>query len=306
MLQRQDYQLTGLPGIPVLWAICAALLFPAGAAAACSDPATWPASWIFCDDFESSARLVAPGRYFEHDDDDGEFRVRPGVGLHESRGLQARWQPGEVDAGSLRLAFGRNPNPYIARQGIFPDTDFSEIHYRHYLKLDPGWQGNPGKLSRATVFTARDDWRQAMIAHLWGGRGGALVLDPASCVRDGHVACRTYNDFDALRWLGIRRGRTGLFAGSHNGRWLCIEHRVRLNRPGEPNGLQQFWIDGRLEASAEGLDFVGTFDSYGINAIFLENYWDRGSPRLQVRTIDNLVVATAPIGCAPTANPSAR
>src|SRR2546425_11893561 len=56
-------------------------------------------SVIFCDDFEDGAALVRPGRYFEHNDNSGEFVIVNGVGLNGSRGMRAVWQPGKVDAG---------------------------------------------------------------------------------------------------------------------------------------------------------------------------------------------------------------
>jgi len=63
------------------------------------------------------------------------------------------------------------------------------------------------------------------------------------------------------------------------------------------NGLFELWIDGRPEARREGLNWVGTYSEYGWNAVFLENFWNRGSPRTQERYFDNFVVSTGPIGC---------
>ncbi len=111
--------------------------------------------WIFCDDFESGAALVADGRFFEYDDDSGDFVVLDGSGFQNSRGMRAFFQAGEVSAGSLKLGFGRNPSAYMNR-GIRPTEDFREVYYRMYLKMRAGWQGNPAKLSRATVFASDD------------------------------------------------------------------------------------------------------------------------------------------------------
>jgi len=36
---------------------------------------------------------------------------------------------------------------------------------------------------------------------------------------------------------------------------------------------------------------------YGISTVFLENYWNDGSPQLQERTFDSFVVSTRRIGC---------
>ena len=118
--------------------------------------------WLFCDDFESTGPFVAQGRYFEYGAGDHAFVPLAGTGLGASVGMRTRWQAGQVGAGGFKLAFGRNPNSYM-NQG----RDFREIYYRMYLRQQPGWQGNPAKLSRATVFTSKEDWSQAMIAHLW-------------------------------------------------------------------------------------------------------------------------------------------
>ena len=160
-----------------------------------------------------------------------------------------------------------------------------------------GWRGSPAKLSRATVFTSATDWSQAMIAHLWSDDAGHLLIDPASCVRGDSVTCVGYNDFDSLRWLGYRSGQTAIFSTQDAGTWRCVEAYVRLNDPGERNGVHAFWVDDLLEAQRDSLDFVGRYDAYAINALFFENYWNAGSPQEQERYFDHIVVSTARIGC---------
>lgn len=253
--------------------------------------------WIFCDDFETDRPLRGAGRYFEYDGDDGDFAVVEGVGLNGSRGMRVRFQPEEVGAGALHLAFGRVPSRYFDK-GIRPDEDFRDIYYRLYVRHQAGWQGSPAKLSRAFVF-AGADWSQAMIAHLWSS-GDYLLVDPASGVDgNGHVVTTRYNDFDHLHWLGNQRGVTPIFATENADIWFCIEAHVRLNDPGKSNGVHEFWIDGRLEARRTDLNFVDGYSDYGINAVYLENYWNAGSPKLQERYFDNFVVSTKPIGGLP-------
>jgi hypothetical protein len=253
--------------------------------------------WIFCDDFEDTGALVKTGRYFEHDDNDGDFVILKGVGLEGSHGMRVRFQTGEVGAGSLKVAFGRNPNAYMNKQNIRPDEDFREIYYRMYLKMEEGWSGSPAKLSRATCFPHADDWGQAMIAHLWSDDKDHLLIDPAGCVDGaGNVLCATYNDFDNLSWLGNKSGVTPIFSTTNSNKWFCVEAHVKLNDPGQSNGVQEFWIDGNLEAQKTGLNFIGSFDEYAINAVFFENYWNSGSVKLQERYFDNIVISTRPIG----------
>lgn len=67
------------------------------------------------------------GRYFEHDDNNGDFVITDGTGLNSSKGIRARWQTGEVGAGSIKLAFGRNPNHYMTK-GIRASEDLREIY----------------------------------------------------------------------------------------------------------------------------------------------------------------------------------
>lgn len=270
----------------------------------CQNWQTIHPEWIFCDDFEDGTSLVRLGRYFEYNNNGGDFVIVDDIGYSGSKGMRVRWQQGEVDAGSLNLAFGRNLGGGMTN-GIRSSEDFREIYYRMYLKVQSGWSGYPAKLSRATVI-AGSDWRQAMIAHLWTNDKAYLAIDPASCVSGGTVQCVGYNDFAHLRWLGAMDGVTPMFDGqaSHNDKWYCIEAHVKLNDAGQSNGVQEFWIDGQLEVRKEGLNFVGTYTTYGINAIFFENYWNAGSPKQQERYFDNIVVSTQRIGCLDDASPS--
>ncbi len=263
----------------------------------CENWQTAHPEWIFCDDFESADPLEGDGRYFEHDDNDGEFVVLDGAGHGGSRGMRALFQSGEVSAGSIKVAFGNNPSSYMDT-GIRPGEDFREVYYRMYLKMQAGWDGDPAKLSRATVFHG-DDWSQAMIAHLWGDGDEHLLLDPATCVDgSGQVICSGYNDFASLDWLGYTAGTTAVFDTPYSDVWYCVEHHVRLNDAGAANGVQEFWIDEVLEARRDGLDFVGTYSDYAINAVFFENYWNDGSIQEQERYFDRIVISTEYVGCS--------
>ncbi|GAG32612.1 unnamed protein product, partial [marine sediment metagenome] len=116
-------------------------------------------------------------------------------------------------------------------------------------------------------------------------------------VENGVVVTTGYNDFPNLHWLGNQRGLTQIFRTENTGVWRCVEAYVKLNDPGQSNGIQRFWIDGQPEAKRTGLNFVDTYTDYAINAVFFENYWNSGSPVTQERYFDNIVVSTEPIGC---------
>ena len=271
---------------------------PGGAATLAQECATPSPSWIWCDDFESDHT----GSYFEYAAANGGFVRVPGAGVDGSVGMRARWDSaGQVNAGALHLAFGRTPQSYFSPVDA-GTTDYRELYWRLYLRREAGWTGGGAdKLSRAFIFASSTSWAQAMVAHVWSGgpaTSAFLVLDPASGTDTaGALQTTTYNDFPNFRWLGSDLGSTPVFADSTSGRWFCIEAHTRLNDPGIHNGTFTLWVDGRLEAERTGLNWVGGFTAYGLNALYIENYWNAGAPGPRQRDIDNLVVATAPIGC---------
>ena len=266
-----------------------------GLADECINWETLHPEWIFCDDFENEDPMIADGRYFAYDNDGGDFVVMDGVGVNGSRGLRVIFQEDEVEAGDMKLGFGRVPSSNFDK-GIRNTEDFNDIYYRMYLKMEDGWTGNPAKLSRATIFAA-EDWSQAMIAHLWSDGAYHLLVDPVRCVdSSSQVVCIGYNDFNHMTWLGHQAGTTPIFDSDHDGTWFCVEAHVKLNTPGQSDGVQEFWIDGELETSKTGLNFVESYTDYGINIILFENYWNDGSPQLQERYFDSIVVSTEPIG----------
>lgn len=248
---------------------------------------------IFHDDFEDDMSLTQ--KYIDYNSAGGACDISSTVGFGgSSKSLRARWQQGQVDAGSLTYMFGRNPSGSQS----YTSTDFREIYWRFYIKTSKGWMDNPGKLSRATIIASKN-WAQAMIAHLWGEDDAFLGIDPATGIdADSNLVTTTYNDFSHLRWLGLRNGITPLYETSQSNTWHCIEAHVKLNTPGKSDGIFEFWIDGNLEASRKDLNWVGSWQDYGINTVMFGNYWNEGATKEQERYIDNIVISTKPIGLA--------
>ena len=266
---------------------------PGTGAAGCTSPRP---QWVWCDDFETD-RL---GSYFEVSTDGGSLARLATVGRGGSFGIRSRFANGQVSAGSLKLAFGRTPDSYFKPVDA-GTSDYRDIYWRLFVRNADNWTGGGGdKLTRATIF-AGANWSQAMIAHVWSGSGSDrdyLVLDPASGTdTQGALKTTQYNDFANLRWLGAARSETPIFDGARVGEWYCVETHVKLNTAGQSDGAFELWIDGEVEASRTGLNWVGSYSAYGINAIFVESYWNDGSPAMQDRYFDDFVVSTARIGC---------
>ena len=252
--------------------------------------------WIWCDDFEQDRT----SSYFEYVPENGSFVRTAGVGVNGSSGMRARWTAGQVTAGSLKLAFGRTPDPYF-RAVDAGTVNYRELYWRVYVHTQAGWKPNGNdKFTRAIVF-AKSDWSEAAMGHVWAGSSTTsqnyLVLDPASGTDPaGNLVTVGYNDFAHLTWLGAVQGQTPVF-GSGAGQWYCVEAHMRLNDAGQSNGVLELWINGTADAQRTGLNWLGNYSAYGINALFLENYINNGAPQAQVRDYDELVVSTKRIGC---------
>jgi hypothetical protein len=264
-----------------------------GAVLGCANPRP---TWLWCDDFEQDRA----SHYYEYVSYKGSLARQRGAGRNGSTSLRARWAAGDDDAGSLKIIFGRNP---ISAKRLADDgrSDYRELYWRVFVRSQAGWRTNGNdKFTRAIVF-AGPKWEEAAIGHVWGGGAGDVqnyyVLDPASGVdAHGDLATTHYNDFDHLRWFGATQGKVPVL-GKGAGRWYCVEAHMRLNDAGESNGSFDLWIDDALDAQRTGLDWVGGYTTYGINALFLESYINKGAPQPQVRDYDDLVVSTTRIGC---------
>jgi hypothetical protein len=264
-----------------------------GAASGCSAPL--PDDWIFCEDFES----FSPAVYFTFDDDASEQRVVTAESVSGTSSLEVVWQPGEIAAGSLSLSFGRTP--VAGGAGHRTSEDFGDIYWRVRMKNQASWPDvGPGRLFTVSAL-AFADLGQAMVANVWAPDPTFLVVaaDLAGCVTGSTVACHGYNDIANLRDLGRLTGTTPVFSDASSGAWRCIEGHVALNTPGQADGAFQFWVDGTLQGARSDLDWRGSWDDFGINRLDLENRWSTtdGPPTELRRWFDDLVVATARVGC---------
>ena len=50
-------------------------------------------------------------------------------------------------------------------------------------------------------------------------------------------------------------------------------------------------------SGSAAIRIITQYQEYGLNAVFLENWWNAGSPVAQERYLDNFVISTERIGC---------
>jgi len=248
-------------------------------------PQAADAATIWYDDFDGP-----PKAYAESSGNLDDKCAFGGAG----KSMLCLYEKGKQGRGNRKVFFG--DAPAYRNKAVRVGEKFEDVYWRIYVKHQKGWTGGgPAKLSRATSIVS-ETWAQAMIAHVWSS-GEALTLDPASGVVGGQVVTTKYNDFDKLHWLGNKPVSKFKFSSAEeSGWWVVVEARAKLNTPGRADGEFQLWIDGRLESERKKLNWRGSYAAHGINAVFLEAYWNAGSPVTQSRWYDNFVISTKPIG----------
>ncbi|MGQ0715383.1 MAG: Ig-like domain-containing protein [Gemmatimonadaceae bacterium] len=267
---------------------------PPSGGAATNECASPRAEWIWCDDFEQD-RLSG---YFEVDNAGGSFARTGGVGRNGSSGMRARWAAGQEEAGNLKLAFGRTPSAYF-RPVDAGTANHRSIYWRAFIRTQPGWLGGAGwKFTRTIVF-ANSNWSEAAIGSVSGFWENTWLTATGESGTDeaGNLLTTRYNDFGNLRTIVSADGVLPLFNAANAGTWHCVEGHMQLNDAGLANGILEFWVNGTLQTRRRGLNWLGTFNAFGINAVFFENYWNGGPPQPQERYWDNLVVSTQRVGC---------
>lgn len=258
-------------------------------------------STLLCEDFDSGLPSIgSKGKFLEYSTGKGSFTLESNAGYAASPGMRAHWEQGQVSAGWILILFGKVPADGYRVSHIQPNRNFREIYWRFYHRTDSAWAGGlTNKLTRAFIFGDPTHWGQAMIGHLWFGP--RLFIDPVSGVKNAggvdSLVTTAYNDFPNFEWLGSIAGTTPIYSDANAGRWFCIEAHVKLNTPGQSDGLMEFWVDGELNARRSGLDWVGEWQDYGLNAVQFDNYHNGGSPVARDRYLDNLVISTERIKC---------
>lgn len=241
----------------------------------------------------------------------------------ESGELGARW--GEKTAGQV-LSFGDGGGGVCGRRCLKVEAHLGENHgggltkwfepaaqvfVRFYVKFDAG-------CDYVHHFVTLRANKGLHGGDKWSGFGGA-GLRPAGDERFS-TALEPWGDWG--RWPapgkwnfysywhemkvsgdGKYWGNSFLPAGQQSipkSRWICAEFMLKENAPGQADGEQAFWIDGRLLGHWRGINWRKT-ESLEANALTLESYvtdqWTKNHTNIVY--FDNVVIARQYIG--PTA-----
>jgi hypothetical protein len=210
----------------------------------------------------------------------------------EGKALRVRIADGETTAMNVTYKFQRET-------GEEPE----EIYFRYYLRLADDWnqtvQGGKMPGISGTYGVAGWGGRRSNGRDGWSARGSFHYSIPEGNPLSGTHPLGTYcyhadmkaNYGDIWLWQTDYRGFLT------NNRWYCVEQYLKLNTPGEKDGVLRAWIDGHPAFEKTDIRFRHV-DSLKIEQIWMNIYHGgtKPSPYDQHAYIDNVVIAKKYIG----------
>lgn len=253
-------------------------------------PETMPDAWILCEDFED---FEGWGNFWTND---GLIAVEPGPATSGDTSLRIGHDPGTFGSGMADLRFGQGPNDqYTAR----PDENFREVWVRFFVRTQEGWPANAGISEAVEVMSVVGGNRSiAVDATIYSPNQAQAQAIAWSCVHDSELLCSNGNgDWSGndLRALEADLGTAPLYGDEAAGQWVCHEVHVRLDDPGQSNGVFEVFIDDELDVGLDGLEYVNAWDGAALNTVRFASFWN--APAALDHHVDDVIVSTAPIGC---------
>ncbi len=191
------------------------------------------------------------------------------------------------------------------RLGPFDDASMApdEVWYRYHVRLVDWNAASTGKLpGLAGIYgsSGRGCIRPTETNPGWSARGlfGAPGTQGAPA---GRVPIGTYlyhvdqagDCGDSLWWN----------ASLEQGRWHCVEGRVRMNTPGQNDGLLRGWLDGNLQLSRDDIQYrrdgeadIGVRHMW--HNVYFGGQWPTPNP-LSLQYDEVVVSTSGRVGCLP-------
>ncbi len=192
-----------------------------------------------------------------------------------------------------------NLDYYFAKHAGFEPE---EAYFRYYSMLQPGAQvSGGGKLPGFGGTYNRAGWggRANNGENGWSARGAFFkTIGNGNPELGGRMPIGSYlYEADTSKKYGETFAWGDTRAAMEPGKWYCIEQHLKLNTPGQADGLLEVWIDGYLVYRDNKLNFRST-DKLKIEKIWM-NYYFGGVAKPQSdfnMYVDNIVIASSYIG----------
>lgn len=248
---------------------------------------------VFATGFESPAWLTewseySPRNHAEAVADDAAGKFVPLQG----QALRVRLVKGRNNGLDLRYSLGGNGK-----------TEPEEIYFRYYLRFGNDW--NPyldgGKMPGVAGTYGKAGWgmRKSDGYNGWSVRGSFDKRPSGAASVTGFTTLGSYAyHADITDSSGESWAWNDSVAGVvENNRWYAIEQYVKLNTPGETNGIFRAWVDGQQVFEKTNIRFRHV-PSLKIETVWFNVYHGGTStaPKDMALYIDNVVIARKYIG----------
>lgn len=171
------------------------------------------------------------------------------------------------------------------------------MHMRWYVWFSPNYVGG-----KHGTITALDE--KTWVPGAAGKRPtGTDKANAMACInqKNKQVSMYYYHLDQRGRYGSGGKQNVGAPVAVKNGLWHCIEVAAGMNDPGEKNGWQRLWIDGRLKGEWNGLRWRSAESLMWNSWCFLIGT-NNDAGEAQYLLLDNIVVSSRYIG--PIANPA--
>lgn len=205
---------------------------------------------------------------------------------------------------SIAATMGKGQNLALNQRFKFVDNGFPEpeqAYFRYYLRLGDNWNQvmSGGKMPgfAGTYNTAGWGSRKPNGTNGWSTRGAFIKTFQQGGDRVTPMGSYVYHLGQGGNYGNTWAWNMGGAALLKNNIWYCIEQFVRLNTPGEADGVLIAWLDGKKVFERKNLQFR-TSNILKIEEVWM-NIYHGGldpSPFEQTVYIDNFVVAKDYIG----------
>jgi hypothetical protein len=189
---------------------------------------------------------------------------------------------------------------YLSR--LTPEgTDPDELWFRYWIRFDEGFYVRPeeaGKLPGPTGFYGDSCFggrRSTPDRPCWSAR---MMFLPH---HEGKTRLGYYvYHLDQNSGVGNRWGWDWNKAALDNGKWYCVEGRVKLNTPGSADGLLEGWVGGTHVFRMGGVRFRRAGEGHiGVREFYFSLYYGGQvtSPRDNRVQFDSFAMGSSRVGC---------
>jgi hypothetical protein len=207
-----------------------------------------------------------------------------------------------MGATSLRVNYPAGSNYGGSLNYRFADAGLAEpeeLYGRYYLRISGNFDpGQGGKLPGPAGTYGRAGWggRESDGYNGWSARMGFSQSGVASNQIQLHYYAYHVTSGEYGEWLYWNIANRGSL---EKDRWYCIETYVKLNTPGQEDGVLRGWVDGELAADYGGIRFRDTSD-LKIEEFWINHYYGGLDPvpHSQDVYMDNFALSSKPIGLA--------